>query len=129
MGRRPSKHPTEAEFEILNIIWQQEQCTVRFIYDELNKLRPTKYGTVLKHLQIMLDKGYVRRDDSMRAHVYEANIAETDAKQQAMRFLLSEVFGGSSKQFMLSALSVSGSTPDELEAIRKMIEDFEKKSS
>ena len=64
--------PTEAELELLRILWEKEPATVREIYDALNLQRPSGYTTVLKMLQIMTAKELVVRDEANRAHVYRS---------------------------------------------------------
>ena len=91
--------PTDAELEILNVLWQRGPSTVREVHDALHRTRPTGYTTVLKLMQIMAEKQLVRRDERQRAHVYEAQLAYTvnsegGDERQAAYYRIAELFEG-----------------------------------
>ena len=123
MGRRASPHATDAELEILQVLWQHGPCTVRQAQQALNTIRPTGYTTVLK-LQIMTAKDLVVRDESQRAHVYQAAVTEEEVQQEIVTHLLDRVFAGSASQLVLRALSAKGASSGELDAIRQMLDTF-----
>ncbi len=128
MGRRASPHATDAELEILQVLWQHGPCTVRQAQQALNTIRPTGYTTVLKLLQIMTEKDLVVRDESQRAHVYQAAVTEEEVQQEIVTHLLDRVFAGSASQLVLRALSAKGASSGELDAIRQMLDTLKGES-
>jgi BlaI family transcriptional regulator, penicillinase repressor len=113
--------PTEGELELLTILWDLEQATVREIFDEVNARRPVVYTGVLKLLQIMTDKGLVKRDERERAHVYRAAIAREETQRQFMRELSRRFFSGSAAQLALHALEMEAASEEDLDEIRKLL--------
>jgi BlaI family penicillinase repressor len=122
MGRRASPHVTDAELEILQVLWHGRPSTVRAIQEALNELRPTGYTTVLKLLQIMTEKELVDRDESQRAHVYEAAVTEAEVQEEIVGHLLDRVFSGSAVKLVSRALSSKAASPEELDAIRTLLD-------
>ena len=114
--------PTDAELAILRILWERGACTVRQVHDALSRERPAAYTTALKMLQIMTEKGLVRRDDSDRTHIYESRLTEEQTQRQLVRDLVDRAFGGSASKLVLQALSARRASPEELGEIRKLIE-------
>ena len=114
--------PTDAELAILRVLWQRGACTVRQVHDALSRDRPSVYTTALKMLQIMTEKGLVRRDVSDRTHVYQAKLSEEQTQRQLVRDLLDRAFGGSSSKLVMQALSAKRATPEELSEIRRLLE-------
>jgi BlaI family transcriptional regulator, penicillinase repressor len=114
--------PTDAELAILRILWDRGRCTVRQVHDALSRERPAAYTTALKMLQIMTEKGLVRRDDTDRTHIYEPRLTEEQTQRQLVRDLVDRAFGGSASKLVLQALSTRRATAEELGEIRKLIE-------
>ena len=114
--------PTDAELAILRILWALGPSTVRQVHDVLSRDRPTAYTTALKLLQIMTEKGLVRRDETDRTHVYHARMTEDQTQRQLVRDLLDRAFGGSASKLVMQALAARRATPEELGEIRKLIE-------
>jgi predicted transcriptional regulator len=114
--------PTDAELAILRILWDRGASTVRQVHDVLSRERPTAYTTALKMLQIMTEKGLVRRDDSDRTHIYQSKLSEEQTQRQLVRDLVDRAFGGSSSKLVLQALASKRATAEELGEIRKLIE-------
>jgi len=114
--------PTEAELELLQILWQKEPATVRDIYEALNEERPSGYTTVLKLLQIMTTKGLVVRDEANRAHVYRAAFTQDAMQSRLLKDLSNRLFAGSAAQLALHALSMGPASDDELAEIRAILE-------
>jgi BlaI family transcriptional regulator, penicillinase repressor len=114
--------PTDAELAILRVLWEQGACTVRQVHEALSRERPSAYTTSLKMLQIMTDKGLVRRDVSDRTHVYEARLSEEQTQRQLVRDLVDRAFGGSASKLVMQALSTKRATPEELSEIRRLLE-------
>lgn len=124
MALKP-RRPTESELAILRVLWEGGPRSVRDIQRILNESRPTGYTTVLKLIQIMTDKGLVERDESQRPQIYRARYSQEQTQRQLLRDLLDRAFGGSVKELVLQALATKRSTPEELEAIEKLLDRFE----
>lgn len=114
--------PTEAELELLQILWQKEPATVREIHDSLNEERSSGYTTVLKLLQIMTGKGLVVRNEANRAHVYRAAFTQDAMQSRLLKDLSNRLFAGSAAQLALHALSMEPASEDELSEIRALLE-------
>ena len=123
MSKSPATpRPTDAELAILRVLWQRGASTVRQVHDELLRERPTAYTTALKLLQIMTEKGLVRRDVTDRTHVYHARYSEEHTQRQLVRDLLDRAFGGSSSKLVMQALNTKRATSEELTEIRRLID-------
>jgi predicted transcriptional regulator len=120
------RRPTEGELGILQVLWQGGPRSVRDIQRVLNEVKPTGYTTVLKLLQIMTEKGLVERDESQRPQIYRARYSQEQTQKQLLRDLLQRAFGGSVKALVLQALSTKRSSKEELEAIEKLLDRFER---
>jgi|SRR5580765_7939809 len=121
MMKRDTPKPTESELELLGILWDRKQATVRELFDEVNAQRPVVYTGVLKLLQIMTEKGLVERDESERAHVYRAAVAKEETEWRFMRDLSARFFGGSAAQLALRALEMEAASEEDLDEIRKLL--------
>jgi len=126
MMKRNLPRPTDAELEILRVLWDRGPSTVRDVQDTLNDIKPTGYTTVLKMLQIMTDKGLVRRDEDQRAHVYEARVPQEQTQQQLVGDLLDRAFNGSASNLVMQALATKKTSAEELTKIRQMLDEFER---
>jgi len=127
MARPSLPRPTDAELEILRVLWQRGASTVREVQEALNETKPTGYTTVLKMMQIMTDKGLVRRDERQRAHVYEAHLAQEQTQQQMVSDLMDRVFNGSASSLVMQALQTTKKTSAaELSEIRRLLDEFER---
>lgn len=124
MTDAPDK-PSPTELEILRILWDLGPSTVRQVFERLSESRPIGYTGVLKTLQIMTVKGSVRRDESERAHVYEAVQPAAKTKRQLVGDLLDRAFAGSASQLVMHALSGRKTSKEELDEIRKILADHE----
>jgi predicted transcriptional regulator len=124
MPKEPPR-PTPAELEILGVLWELGPSTVREVQEELERGRPTGYTTVLKLLQIMNDKGLVRRDVRERAHRYSPRLPRERTEQQMVGDLLDRAFGGSASRLVMRALASRSATPEELERIRQLLDEIE----
>lgn len=119
--------PTESELEILQIIWEKGQCTVRDVHEVLEKTKDAGYTTTLKLMQIMHDKGLVERDTSAKTHLYKAVITREEAQHTAVNKILSTVFNGSSSQLIMQVLSNQQSSKEELDMIKDYLNQLENK--
>lgn len=122
--QRPVK-PTEAELAILRVLWDRGPCTVRVVAEALRGERGTGYTTALKLLQIMTEKGLVRRNEAARSHVYEAAAPAEATQRQLVGDLLDRAFGGSARQLVLQALAARPASPAELAEIRRLLDQLE----
>lgn len=117
--------PTDAELEILTVLWSRGPSTVREVHEDVARRKPTQYTTVLKTLQIMAEKGLVRRNEKQRAHVYEATLPREMTQRQLAGDLLQRAFAGSAASLMMGALSARKATRQELAELRKLLDEFE----
>jgi BlaI family penicillinase repressor len=127
MKQVPQK-PTTSELEILRVLWARGPSTVREVHDALTEKKAMGYTTVLKLLQIMTTKGTVRRNETQRAHVYESCLPAEQTKRQIAGDMLQRVFEGSASQLMMHALAGSKSSPEEIEELRQLLDQYERKA-
>ena len=125
MARPNLPKPTDAELAILAVLWRHGPSTVRQVHDAISAVRETGYTTILKMLQIMTEKGLVRRDQSNRSHVYAARIPQERTQAQLVNDLLDKAFEGSSARLVMSALSHKPASAEELAEIRKLLKRLE----
>lgn len=118
--------PTDAELEILNILWSKGPSTVREIHDELINTKTTGYTTTLKIMQIMHDKGILNRKQLKNSHVYEPVQEEEETKKALLNKFVNSFFQGSASKLMMQLLGNKKTSKDELEKIRKLLDDAEK---
>jgi len=118
----PKRAPTNAELDILRVLWQRGPSTVRAVHDSLDHAKPVGYTTVLKLLQIMTEKHLVARDASTRSHIYAAAASQAATQRRMVADLVRRVFGGSTLGLVLRALSATPATTRELEQIRRLLD-------
>lgn len=124
MADAPIPRPTEAELEILQVLWQHGPQTVRFVNDELNQKREVGYTTTLKWLQIMLEKGLVRRASGPKPHVYHAAVREEETQGQLLDRFVDAAFGGSALKLVLRALGRTRTSREEMAQIRQVLNEL-----
>lgn len=127
MKQEPRINPTPSELEILHILWSRGPSTVREIHEVLSKEKDVGYTSALKLLQIMTGKGLVSRTEDQRAHVYVATQPAETTKQQFAADVLQRVFRGSASQLMQHVLSGRRGSKKEIEEIRRMLDEYERK--
>ena len=118
--------PTDAELEILTVLWSRGPSTVRDVHQAICARRPAQYTTVLKLMQIMAEKGLATRDEENRAHVYTAAQPREWTQQQLAGDLLQRAFNGSAPGLVLGALSARKTSREELDEIRRLLDEYEK---
>ena len=142
MSDKPKEpaRPTDAELEILTVLWSLGPTTVREVHETVNRRKSaqnktqnkapssTQYTTVLKTMQIMAEKGLVSRDETERAHIYEAALPREWTQQQLAGDLLQRAFNGSARSLMVGALSARKTSKADLAEIRKLLDEYEKGS-
>ncbi|HZJ01377.1 MAG TPA: BlaI/MecI/CopY family transcriptional regulator [Gemmatimonadaceae bacterium] len=119
--------PSNAELEILRILWRRGPSTVRDVHDELKGERDVGYTTVLKIMQVMAEKKLVTRDESERSHVYNPAVEEKSVKRRLVSELLDKAFDGSAAQLVMQALSDKRASPEDLRKIRKLLDESSRK--
>lgn len=125
MNEKHIPRPTDAELAILSVLWERGPSTVREVHDALSTSQATGYTTILKLMQIMTDKGLVVRDESQRAHVYEAKHSEQRTQRQLLSDLADRAFRGSPARLVMQALSGRKASADELNEIRELLDRLE----
>ena len=118
--------PTESELEILQVLWKKGLATVREVHEDLAALKDAGYTTTLKLMQIMNEKGLVKRDDSMRTHVYQAAVNKEKTQRHLLGKMIDNLFGGSPTQLVIQALGEGKASPEELEKIQALLNDLKK---
>lgn len=119
------KKPTDAELEVLHVLWANGPSSVRFVNEELSKNRDVVYTTTLKMMQVMVEKGLLKRDTSERSHLYELAMAESAIQQTLLDKLVNTAFKGSPLKLILRALGNEKTSPEDLEEIKKIIKKIE----
>ena len=127
MAKRPSPHPTEAEMEILVLLWKKGPLTAGEVQEELGRRRRTGYTTALKLLQTMHKKKLVRRDESERAHLYEAAVDEGTTQAKVVNTLAEQLFSGSVAKLVMHAIATAPASASELAEIKTILAEREKK--
>lgn len=118
--------PTESELEILQILWTKGLATVREVHEELAATKDVGYTTTLKLMQIMHEKLLVKRDDSMRTHVYQAAVNKEKTQKHLLGKMIDSLFGGSPTQLVIQALGEHKASPEEIEKIQAILNDLKK---
>ena len=122
-----SPKPTASELEILHVLWERGPSTVREVHQALSDKRPIGYTSVLQLMQIMTAKGTLRRNEEQRAHVYEAVQPAEKTKRQLALDVLQRVFDGSASQLMMHALADRKASKEEVDELRRLLNDYERK--
>lgn len=118
MGSAVLPRPTESELEILQVLWNRGQATVREVHEELLRTKEAGYTTTLKLMQIMFDKGLVTRDSSAKTHIYEAAVSKADTQSLFVNRMIDSLFSGSPAQLVLQALGNHQASAEELDQIQ-----------
>lgn len=121
MSTTKSIKPTESELEILQILWEKGTATVREVHEELASTKDVGYTTTLKLMQIMHEKGLVKRDDSMRTHIYQPAVNKERTQKHLLGKMIDNLFGGSPTQLVIQALGEHKASPEELEKIQALL--------
>ena len=116
--------PTESELEILRVLWERGEATVRDVHEELSKTKDAGYTTTLKLMQIMHEKGMVKRDESNKTHKYVPLISREKTQKQFVGKMIDTLFQGSSSQLVMQALGNHKASKEELDEIQKLIDNL-----
>jgi BlaI family transcriptional regulator, penicillinase repressor len=120
--------PTESELEILQVLWTKGIATVREVHEELAKTKDVGYTTTLKLMQIMHEKGLVKRDDSIRTHIYQAAVNKERTQKHLLTKMIDSLFGGSPTQLVIQALGSGDhkASREELDKIQALLDNLKK---
>lgn len=121
--------PTEAELEIMQILWSDGPSSVRHVHQLLSETKEVFYTTTLKTMQIMLEKGLLSRDTSERAHIYKPEIGKNAIEKTMIDKMVNSMFSGSTSKMIISAMGNQQPSPEELKEIRQLIDQLSKKQS
>jgi len=124
MSAAPSPRPTESELEILQILWNKGNCTVREVHEVLEKSKDAGYTTTLKLMQIMHEKGLVARDTSSKTHIYRALVNQEKTQQHLVNKMIDNVFNGSAARMVMQALGNHKASKDEIDSIKKYLDEL-----
>jgi len=116
--------PTESELEILRVLWEKDTASVREVHEDLAKSKEVGYTTTLKLMQIMHEKGLVKRDDSIKTHIYQAAVTKERTQKHLLGKMINTLFGGSSTELVLQALGNHKASPEELEEIQQLLNNL-----
>lgn len=116
--------PTESELEILQVLWEKDQASVREVHEELLQSKDVGYTTTLKLMQIMYEKGLVKRDDSFKTHIYQASVSKEKTQKHLVGKMINTLFGGSPTELVLQALGNHKASPAELEEIQRLLNNL-----
>ena len=127
MARPRHDHPTPAELEVLQTIWEHGPCTVRQVMEWLEPIRPRAYTSVMSLMNVMAEKGQLRQNPKGRAFVYSAKVSREKTQVGLLGDLLNRAFDGSANALVAHLLQQIDPTGDELKAIRKTISKYKRK--
>jgi predicted transcriptional regulator len=116
--------PTESELEILQVLWEKDKASVREVHEELLVSKDVGYTTTLKLMQIMHEKGLVKRDDSFKTHIYQASVSKERTQKHLLGKMINNLFGGSPAELVLQALGNHKASPAELEEIQQLLNNL-----
>ncbi len=119
--------PTESELEILSVLWDKKEASVRTVHEELSKTKDAGYTTTLKLMQIMFEKKLVTRDDSSKTHIYAPAVTREKTQNQFLNRMIDGLFAGSATELVMQALGNNDTSNAELDKIRKLIDELKLK--
>lgn len=117
--------PTEAELEILSLLWELKEASVRQIHERISETKDTGYTTTLKIMQIMHAKGMVSRDEENRSHIYKPATNQKETQKSLLKNLVTTAFGGSAQKLVMQALGQENPSKVELDEIRAFLDQLE----
>ena len=125
MTDKPPIKPTDAELEILQLLWEYGPSTVRFVNEKQNEVKEVGYTTTLKIMQIMAEKNIIEADKSARTHVYRPLLKEEDTQKHLLNNFLDTTFRGSAMKLVMQALGNHKTSEEELNQIRNLLDKLE----
>ncbi|MCA9107398.1 MAG: BlaI/MecI/CopY family transcriptional regulator [Planctomycetales bacterium] len=128
MARSASSQPTEVELQILRILWDDGPSIARHVHNQLQATKQTTYSTTVKMLAVMLEKGLVKRDESVSPQVYRAAVSRDSAGKRLVKELVDKVYDGAAMSLVLHALKGAQASPEELAEVRRLLDAMEDRS-
>ena len=128
MARSASSQPTEVELQILRILWDDGPSIARHVHNQLQATKQTTYSTTVKMLAVMLEKGLVKRDESVSPQVYRAAVSRDSAGKRLVKELVDKVYDGAAMSLVLHALKGAHASPEELAEVRRLLDAMEDRS-
>ena len=119
--------PSAGELQILQILWKNGEMTVKEVNEVINKVKESGYTTTLKTMQIMFEKKFLSRQPLGRSHVYKVEITEKDTKNDLLDKFIASTYNGSTMKLVMQALGNSKASKEELDQIRELLDDLDKK--
>ena len=116
--------PTESELELLQVLWSRGLASVREVHEELSKTKDAGYTTTLKLMQIMHEKGLVKRDDYVKTHIYQPAVSREKTQKHLLGKMINTLFGGSTTQLVMQALGNHKASAEELDEIQKLLNNL-----
>jgi BlaI family transcriptional regulator, penicillinase repressor len=129
VARPASLQPTDVELQILRILWELGPSPVREVHRRLEAEKGTNYSTTVKMLSVMRDKGLVKRNENVTPHVYRAGITQERAQKRMLNDLIQKVYDGSARSLVLHALSSAKASPEEIDELRRLLDEMKKDRS
>ncbi|HRO47081.1 BlaI/MecI/CopY family transcriptional regulator [Agriterribacter sp.] len=126
MAQQKTVRPTESELEILQVLWEKENATVREVHEILSVSKDVGYTTTLKLMQIMHEKGLVSRNDASKTHIYQPAVSREKTQKHFVGKMINNLFSGSPAQLVMQALGNHKASRDELEEIQKLLNSLKK---
>ncbi|RYD77450.1 MAG: BlaI/MecI/CopY family transcriptional regulator [Sphingobacteriales bacterium] len=118
--------PTKAELEILQVLWEFGPSTVRFVNDKLNEQREVNYTSTLKQMQILTEKGILKRDESQMKHIYIPVEAESKTKDQLLDKFVNTLYKGSASSLVMQLLGNENTSKEDIDKIKKLLDSYDK---
>lgn len=125
MSKEINQKPSEAELEILQVLWENEPANVRFVHEQLSKKKEVGYTTTLKQMQRMLEKSLIKREGTGKSHMYSANISQADIQASLFDKVVDGAFHGSAMDLVMHALGRGKASPEELDELREFLNKME----
>lgn len=120
--------PTKAELDILTVLWKNGPSTVRAVHEQLNTFKEVNYTTTLKQMQLMAERGFLKRDESSMKHIYEAVEEEQKTKGLLLDRFVDHLYGGSAGNLVMQLLDNKKASKSELDAIRAVLDQLDKEN-
>ena len=120
-----SSQPTDAELQLLRVLWENGPSPVRVIHESVSRTKETNYSTTVKMLSVMLDKGLVKRDENVRPHIYRTVKKQETTQKGMLRDLVDRVYGGTPGRMVIQALSSKKASQEELDEIRRLLDELQ----
>ena len=126
-SQKLSTEPTKAELEILQVLWSYGPSTVRFVHEELSKQKEVVYTSILKQMQLMVEKGLLNRDESVMKHVYGAADKEESVKEHFLQKFIDSFYNGSPGKLVMQLLGNRKTSKQDIENVRQLLKELEQK--